>query len=600
DAGLDYRFDKTLLFVGTLIERKGLDLLLEALSLVKDRDWRLLIAGDGHDRQKLIDKAEALGLSDKAEFLGFKDPERLKELYEKSSIFILPSREDCFGLVTLEAMCCALPVICSKYADGGYDLIEDGKTGYIIDTYDTAGFAKKIDELLSDEKKCRQMSKAGKQKSLEFDFKITAEGYIKAIESAMNKTDIIYVSAQCSEGFLSEHFKDLKNLPGQQAQKYNRLLARGLACKNEITVHHISQVPMYSGNERKLIFFKDETDNNVHYHYLPVFRIHKLQDILNVITGFFTALKLMKGKDRRFLLNDVLCAPASYGAMLAARLRRIKTVSIVTDVPDILYENIDNAYHRYANKIIASSDAFVLLTEQMNRLVNPSGKPYVIIEGLVDAKAEAVGSPKERASGDSFDTFEASCNKSDADKSIGTYPRIILYTGTIDRKYGIENLVKGFVDSGIKDAELHIYGNGDYKEDLLKLSEGSPSIKYCGTVLNDEMVRIQKSAFLLINPRSFEGEYTLYSFPSKNLEYMATGVPSVMAILPGMPKEYGDHVFKLKDASAKDICETLRMIFSISEEDLYNKGRSAYEFVINNKSNTIQADRLIAMTDKMK
>ncbi len=185
DAGLNYRFDKTLIFVGALTQIKGLDLLLEALKQVKDKDWKLLIAGEGHDRQKLLDKAKALGLYDKTEFLGFKDPQSLKELYEKSSIFILPSREDCFGLVTLEAMCCSLPVICSKYAGGGYNLIEEGKTGYMIDPYDTISFANKIDELLCDEEKCREMSKAGKEKSLEFDFKITADGYIRAIESVL-------------------------------------------------------------------------------------------------------------------------------------------------------------------------------------------------------------------------------------------------------------------------------------------------------------------------------------------------------------------------------------------------------------------------------
>nr|MCR5108887.1 hypothetical protein [Lachnospiraceae bacterium] len=63
--------------------------------------------------------------------------------------------------------------------------------------------------------------------------------------------------------------------------------------------------------------------------------------------------------------------------------------------------------------------------------------------------------------------------------------------------------------------------------------------------------------------------------------------------------EYGDHVFKLKDASARDICETLKMIFSLSDEELYNKGRSAYEFVMNNKNNHMQADILLSMTEKI-
>nr|MCR4923004.1 glycosyltransferase family 4 protein [Lachnospiraceae bacterium] len=182
-AGLDRTQNNNLIFVGTLIERKGLDLLFDALNLIQDTDWRLFIAGEGHDRDKLVHYAKELSLEDRVEFKGFVAGKELIRLYENSSIFILPTREDCFGLVILEAMCCGLPVISSKYADGAYDLIEEGENGYIIDPCDPVTFSEKIKKLLNDKELCRKMGKRSREKTGEFDFSITGKAYIDAINS---------------------------------------------------------------------------------------------------------------------------------------------------------------------------------------------------------------------------------------------------------------------------------------------------------------------------------------------------------------------------------------------------------------------------------
>lgn len=74
------------------------------------------------------------------EFLGYQEGEPLQKLYRTADAFVLPTREDCFGLVLLEAMCASLPIISSKYADGARDLVSDGENGYIIDPEDVDGF----------------------------------------------------------------------------------------------------------------------------------------------------------------------------------------------------------------------------------------------------------------------------------------------------------------------------------------------------------------------------------------------------------------------------------------------------------------------------
>lgn len=122
--------ENQIIVVGSLIKRKGIDLLLETLSSVTDV-YKLVIVGDGPEKELLKKQSERLAIKEKIYFTGYLDKIHLLEEYSKSSIFVLPTREDCYALVILEAMCSGLPIISSKYADGAYDLIEEGKNGYI-------------------------------------------------------------------------------------------------------------------------------------------------------------------------------------------------------------------------------------------------------------------------------------------------------------------------------------------------------------------------------------------------------------------------------------------------------------------------------------
>ena len=111
--------------MGSLIQRKGLDLLFPALAQTRE-DICLMIVGEGQEKEALMEQAKKLGITSRIRFLGYVEGEPLRELYHNADVFILPTREDCFGLVILEAMCASLPVIPSKYADGAFDLVQEG------------------------------------------------------------------------------------------------------------------------------------------------------------------------------------------------------------------------------------------------------------------------------------------------------------------------------------------------------------------------------------------------------------------------------------------------------------------------------------------
>jgi len=173
-----------ILCVGSLIERKGVDLLLRALGNV-ECDYQLYLAGSGNEKENLISLAEKLKIEQKVHFLGQLSREELLKHYADSDLFVLPTREDCFALVILEAMCSGLPIVCSQYADGAYDLIEEGKNGLIVDPYNEKTFAEKIESVLRNET-LRKTMRGHSEKVLDkFRFSSISKGYMEAIEESI-------------------------------------------------------------------------------------------------------------------------------------------------------------------------------------------------------------------------------------------------------------------------------------------------------------------------------------------------------------------------------------------------------------------------------
>lgn len=179
-------YSNRIICVGSLIERKGVDLLLNALALTKE-DIVLDIVGDGIERENLMALSEKLGIENKVNFLGFLDGETLRKKYHEAGAFVLPTREDCFGLVLIEAMCAKLPIISSKYSDGAYETIEEGRNGYIIDPYDSKAFAEALDKMFLDKKKLSDMGNESFAMKDKFYFENVAKGYIEAVDAALGR-----------------------------------------------------------------------------------------------------------------------------------------------------------------------------------------------------------------------------------------------------------------------------------------------------------------------------------------------------------------------------------------------------------------------------
>jgi glycosyltransferase involved in cell wall biosynthesis len=155
------------LFVGRLIERKGLPYLLEAIRLVGEkRCVHLDIVGEGNLKPELMKRAAHLGISDRVSFHGRVDDSSLAELYARCSLFVLPAIVDShgdtegLGVVLLEAMSYQKPVIATNVG-GIPDIIHDGETGLLVEEKNASALAHAIERLLDDPHLGRRLGEQG-------------------------------------------------------------------------------------------------------------------------------------------------------------------------------------------------------------------------------------------------------------------------------------------------------------------------------------------------------------------------------------------------------------------------------------------------------
>ena len=156
-----------LLFLSNLLESKGVLVLLDALKLLSDKGYSFVCDFVGGktaeiDAARFKREVEQRGLNKLAIYDGKKFGEEKKQYFEQADIFVLPTHNECFPLVNLEAMEYKLPVI-STNEGGIHRIIEEVKTGYIIEKKNVSALADKIELLLNNPSLCQKMGENGQK-----------------------------------------------------------------------------------------------------------------------------------------------------------------------------------------------------------------------------------------------------------------------------------------------------------------------------------------------------------------------------------------------------------------------------------------------------
>lgn len=268
---------------------------------------------------------------------------------------------------------------------------------------------------------------------------------------------------------------------------------------------------------------------------------------------------------------------------LSFPLLKMLGCKIVQIVPDLtiyqssntnkLYLMLKKAENYLFNKLVSHADAMVVVADAMMGYFQYLKIPMVRIEGMYDI------------------TVEQNSKQNFIIKNRRNLKKQIFYAGSLDKRYGLINLVDCFIRINDPNTELWICGNGDQYDNMKEYSNQYSNIKFFGQLSHDEVVALYQQIDILVNPRKPEGEYTKYSFPIKTMEYLASTKPVVMYDLPGLPDEYKPFLFLVPDTD-KGLMDTLRFVLTIDDDKLSINGNDARHFIIESKSPIVQISKL--------
>lgn len=175
--------ENVILYVGQLIERKGVNYLLKTHEKLSDKhDVGLVLVGNGNQKQELMKLCEDNAI-DNVYFIDFVQKDVLPQYYAIADVFVLPSTEEVWGLVINEAMACGLPIITTEKVGASVDLVQNGVNGFIVKEKSSDELTMALEKIFVTNGLKDKMSKSSRENLHQgFEIKDTAKGFIDAIQ----------------------------------------------------------------------------------------------------------------------------------------------------------------------------------------------------------------------------------------------------------------------------------------------------------------------------------------------------------------------------------------------------------------------------------
>lgn len=279
---------------------------------------------------------------------------------------------------------------------------------------------------------------------------------------------------------------------------------------------------------------------------------------------------LKNSEQNRFIFLYTLYAPFLKAIKKAKkRFPDLKTCAIVADLPNMtnlsskksaLLKFYEKRQSEKTNGLLGCIDGYVLLTKHMADYMKID-KPYCVVEGISTDFSNLAKKPE----------------KVDELKTI-------LYSGTLHRKFGVLNLLNAFRLIKDENYRLIICGVGDSEQEIIQASIEDSRIIFKGQLSRREVLELQAQATVLVNPRQNNEEFTKYSFPSKNLEYLSSGIPLIAYKLDGIPDEYDEYINYLEDDSNQTLKAMLIKVCEDVDGKAVERAKKAVSFVRNEKN----------------
>lgn len=355
-------------------------------------------------------------------------------------------------------------------------------------------------------------------------------------------------------------------LPAIQTHKFGWSLARALRhAFGEVTLASACPVQNYP-LVRRIIFrgspFRAEGMSGELLGFVNVIGLKHLTRMVSCLTT--VAPLLRKQHIDWIFIHGVHTPYLIFGLLTHLAGRRVAVV--LTDPPGVML-NTDGRVARWmkgvdawlVKKILGHADAVLALAPDLPRIMAP-GCPALVFPGILESTLSVL----------ELDITYRS------DKEIANRPFTIVYAGGLTAAYGVDRLIeaiRGF-EAG-RTVRLKLFGRGDQEGLIQEAAALDPRIKFGGFIDMKALLPELCTADLLINPRPTHQAFASQSFPSKLIEYLATGRPVLTTRIPGIPDALKKYYHFIEDESASGIRSAILSVIHMSPSRLAERAQAA-------------------------
>lgn len=392
--------------------------------------------------------------------------------------------------------------------------------------------------------------------------------------------NLIYIGYLYPDTLLQE-LVDLKSYIDFPAHNFQTALLKGLD-KRFSQTKVISGAPVSAFPKIKKWHFRKQTfshrgDGTTEDVYVGLLNF----PLIALLSRFLRVRSEIRKSIRRDEDNIIL----SYGlhtpfllAVLSMRKHVGKTCIIVPDLPQFMTGKSNPLYRfakavdrRVINYCLKRMDSLVLLSPHMAEMLPIAGKPTVVVDGIYGGTPDNIlTTPKEKH-------------------------KTILYIGKAEERTGIYDLIEAFKQIEDPDYRLWIRMYGDKKEYLDNARErkkGDSRISLLPPMPRTELLQIERKATVLVNPIRPTQEFTRYFFPSKTMEYLASGTPTIMYRLDCLSEEYDKYIHFIPELTVQSLRDTIVNVCSQSCEERSDFGKAAEKFITEHRNPDVQAAKI--------
>ncbi len=349
---------------------------------------------------------------------------------------------------------------------------------------------------------------------------------------------IIYLTTSSTNIDYETILKNCLERPNPSNQNFHNALIHAFACHFNVEVFSTSLI-----NSNKLLdnSLKHTTsfENHICYNYLSIHE-NKLKNYLNIKKELTKKLKIQlsnTNKNQILLVIDAMNYTLSRIGQIFAKKYKLKTLGIITDNPNLI-SNLSSNGKKLLLKSFANFNYYICLNENLNLLANKHNKPHIIINGVY--------------------------NKTTNSK-IKQFPGYFFFGGSLYEKYGIKNLIHGFLNT-VGESKLLIAGDGPLKNYVVNKSIKNRRIVYLGTISQTTLQSYENHAIANINPRPFTKDLDTYCIPSKVIEYAASNALTISTHHSLLHKVFGSSIIWIED-DEKSLTEAIENIVNMSQEE---------------------------------